>query len=132
MKKFFTLLFANILLIHIGCVPQLGGLYAYPIYRLFTGSGSENEWFCNPLWCFIVAWPSLLRGYIPYALCFAVSITILLLLAPVIFVAFYFYCDWKNKWTWFIYGVFVISCLFSMPIPIETGRALPFIYWSTY
>lgn len=25
------------------------------------------------------------------------------------------------------------SSLFSMPIPIETGRALPFIYyWSTY
>ena len=45
MKKFFALLFANILLIHIGCVPQLGRLYAYPIYHLFTGSGYENEWF---------------------------------------------------------------------------------------
>ena len=132
MKKFFALLFANILLIHIGCVPQLGRLYAYPIYRFFIGSGYENEWFCNPLWCFIVAWSSLLQGYIPHTLCYAVSITILLLLAPVITIAFYFYCDWKNKWTWFIYGVFVISCLFSMPIPIETGRSLPFIYWSTY
>ena len=29
MKKFFALLFANILLIHIGSVPKLGRLYAY-------------------------------------------------------------------------------------------------------
>ena len=132
MKKFFTLLFANILLINIGCVPQLGRLYAYPIYRFFTGYGYENEWFCNPLWCFIAEWPLVFDHRSGYLASFISMGFTLWLLPPVITVAFYFYCDWKNKWTWFIYGVFVIICLFSMPIPIETGRAFPFIYWSTY
>ena len=130
MKKFFALLFVNILLIQIGSVPQLGRLYAYPIYRFFTGYGYENELFCNPLWCFITKWPYIFVRSIG-GLSIFLSMGIMWTLPPVITVAFYFYCDWKNKWTWFIYGVFVISCLFSMPIPIETGRSQPFIhYWS--
>ena len=132
MKKFFTLLFANILLIYIGCVPQLGRLYAYPIYRFFTEYGYENEWFCNPLWCFITKWPHILERKLG-VLAFFLSVGIIWILPPVITVMFYFYCDWKNKWTWLIYGLFVLSCLFSMPISIETGKALPFVYyWSTY
>ena len=132
MKKFFALLFANILLILIGSVPQLGRLYASPIYRLFTGSSYENEWFCNPLWCFITKWPHILERKLG-VFAFLLSVGIIWILPPVITVMFYFYCDWKNKWTWLIYGLFVLSCLFSMPISIETGKALPFVYyWSTY
>ena len=128
MKKFFALLFVNILLIFIGSVPQLGSLYAYPIYRFFTGAGYENEWFCNPLWCFITKWPSIfVTGQGSFALSIFLSMGIMWILPPVITVLFFFYCDWKSKWTWLIYGLFVLSCLFSMPIPIETGKALPFI-----
>ena len=105
----------------------------YPIYRFFTGYGYDNEWFCNPLWCFIAKWPLVFEHKSVYLASLISMGFTLWLLPPVITVAFYFYCDWKNKWTWFIYGVFVISCLFSLPIPIETGRSLPFIYyWSTY
>jgi hypothetical protein len=132
MKKFFALLFANILLIHIGCVPQLGRLYAYPIYHLFTGSGYENEWFCNPLWCFIVAWPSLLQGYIPHTLCYAVSITILLLLSLEITVWLSFYCNWPKKWLLPVYVIFATSCLLSFPVTYSTATAYPFLYWTTY
>ena len=132
MRKFFALLFANILLIHIGCVPQLGGLYAYPIYRFFTGSGYENEWFCNPLWCFIVAWPSLLHGYIPHTLCYAVSITILLLLSLGITVWLRFYCNWQKKWLLPVYVIFATSCLLSFPVTYSTATAYPFLYWTTY
>ena len=95
MKKFFALLFVNILLIHIGSVPQLGRLYAYPIYRFFTGYGYENEWFCNPLWCFIAKWPLVFdhrSGYLASLISMGFT---LYLLPPVITVAFYFYCDFS-------------------------------------
>ena len=104
MKKFFTLLFANILLIYIGCIPQLGRLYAYPIYRFFTGYGYENDWFCNPLWCFIAKWPLVFEHRLGYLASLISMGFTLWMLPPVITFAFYFYCDWKNKWTWLSTG----------------------------
>ena len=78
-------------------------------------------------------WTDLVESLIlAHTLCYAVSVTILLLLSLGITVWLSFYCNWQKKWLFPVYVIFATSCLLSFPVTYNTATAYPFLYWTTY
>lgn len=69
-KKFLILQFCNTVLLITGSIPQIGRWYAEPVFSFFTGKSYSEEWFCNPFWTLISAWPMIFREAITPGLCF--------------------------------------------------------------
>ena len=136
-KKFLILQFCNTVLLITGSIPQIGRWYAEPVFSFFTGKSYSEEWFCNPFWTLISAWPMIFREAITPGLCFRLCL-INFLLAVIVtagLTAWIYFCSFKKAppgWALWVWLFFAFSCLFSIPFRYNTAFPYPFLYWTTY